>query len=191
MGDFPDIKIGVSTNCFNTLDESLKAVHRRLGIPSDYWRTTRLDLQKTPTDLVPIGRDVFGREQRLRANAASAWFRLQQDASKDGIGIQLVSAFRSVDYQVEVIQRLLTKGQLIDDILTRVAAPGYSEHQSGCALDLTTEGYEALEEEFEGSPAFRWLSNHAVRYRYYLSYPRSNPFGVIYEPWHWCFREDG
>ncbi len=191
MSEFLDSNSGDSTSRLRPLDESLQAIHRELGIPSNYSRSTRLHVQTTPTDLVSIGLDVFGRDQRLRASAASAWLSLQEGASSDNVCIQLVSAFRSVDYQVEVIQRLLAKGQTINDILTRVAAPGFSEHQSGYAVDLTTEGYEALEEEFEKSPAFRWLSSHAARYRFHLSYPRSNEFGVIYEPWHWCFREAG
>ena len=73
----------------------------------------------------------------------------------------------------------------IEDILKVSAAPGYSEHHSGRALDITTPGYDVLEEVFEASPAFRWLEKNASHYRFRLSYPRDNPHGVVYEPWHW------
>ena len=44
------------------------------------------------------------------------------------------------------------------------------------------------EESFETTPAFAWLSQHAARHGFSLSYPRGNPHGIVYEPWHWRFR---
>lgn len=170
------------------MDEDLRRTHQRLGIPAHYESSSRLVLQVTPDDLVPIGSDVFGRPQRLRSSAAEAWSSMQAAATDRGVDVRVVSAYRSVDYQTSLIERLISQGQSIDDILTRVAAPGFSEHQSGCALDLTSEEIEPLEEEFENTEAFKWLTTNAARYGFYLSYPRGNEYGVIYEPWHWCFR---
>jgi D-alanyl-D-alanine carboxypeptidase len=68
------------------------------------------------------------------------------------------------------------------------APPGYSEHHSGGAVDVTTEGVPPLELDFEDTPAFRWLSDHAHKFGFHLSFPRDNPCGYAYEPWHWCFR---
>ncbi len=101
----------------------------------------------------------------------------------------LISAFRSIEYQIQVIERLLAKGESIDAILTRVAAPGFSEHQSGNAVDLASNDTEVLEEDFDESDAFDWLMRNAANHCFHLSYPKGNDFGVIYEPWHWCFRE--
>lgn len=170
------------------MDEELRSTHKRLGIPPDYEARSRLPIQTTPEDLVSIGCDVFGRPQRLRAAAAEAWSSMHSAANEDGIEVQVVSAYRSVEYQTSLVERLLGQGQSIEDILTRVAAPGFSEHQSGCAVDLTSEKSEPLEEEFDQTAAFEWLTNHASRFSFYLSFPRGNEFGVIYEPWHWCFR---
>ncbi len=170
------------------MDEDLRRTHQRLGIPADYESSSRLVLQVTPDDLVSIGCDIFGRPQRLRAIAAAAWSRMQDAASDQEIDVKVVSAYRSIDYQTSLIERLLGQGQLIEDILTRVAAPGYSEHQSGCAVDVTSEQTEPLEEEFEQTEAFDWLTRNASRFGFYLSYPRENRFDVIYEPWHWCYR---
>ena len=58
----------------------------------------------------------------------------------------------------------------------------------GRVVDLTTPGYAALEEEFENSAAFEWLSRNAVEHGFHLSYPRDNPHGIAYEPWHWCWK---
>ncbi len=170
------------------MEISVDSIYAELGIHEDYHRTTKLtQYRETPIDLVSVGLDVYGRPQQLRKDAAAAWFTMQTHAKRDDVTLQLVSAFRSIEYQAQVIRRLLEKKQTIEDILTRVAAPGYSEHQSGCAVDLTTPHYRDLEQEFEDSAAFQWLTQFAGEHQFKLSYPPGNDLGVIYEPWHWCF----
>ena len=119
-----------------------------------------------------------------------AWQEMQKAASKDGIELQIVSAFRSADYQKNLLQRKLEAGQCLEDILKVNAAPGFSEHHSGCALDITTPDFEPLEEEFENSPAFTWLCEHGKSYGFSLSFPRHNDAGIAYEPWHWKYTAD-
>jgi D-alanyl-D-alanine carboxypeptidase len=103
--------------------------------------------------------------------------------------LQVVSAYRSTEYQLGILRRKLERGQTIEEILRVSAAPGYSEHHSGRALDITTPGFAALEEEFEQSPAFAWLGANAARFGFRLSYPRGNRHGIAFEPWHWCWHE--
>ena len=164
-------------------------MHEDLGIPSDYLHTTRLSRCPTPNQLVSIGQDIYGRDQTMTPESALNWQDMVDRAQEDGIELLIVSAFRSPQYQCEVIRRSLDQGDTIEDILTRVAAPGFSEHHTGRAVDLTSPGFEAVEETFEQSDAFGWLCENASRFRFNLSYPRDNPFGVIYEPWHWCYQE--
>lgn len=109
-------------------------------------------------------------------------------ALSDGVVIQIGSAFRSVDRQAEIVRAKLVEGLSLDAVLCVSAPPGYSEHHSGRAVDVTTnEGAAALELEFENTQAFRWLSKNAGRFGFVLSYPAGNPQGYDYEPWHWCF----
>jgi D-alanyl-D-alanine carboxypeptidase len=159
-----------------------------LGVPRDYGRTRRLRRVREPKTLVFIGHDTQGRPQWLAPRAARAWRRMRDAAARDGIELQIVSAFHSIDYQLGILRRKTDRGQTMDDILHVSAAPGYSEHHSGRTLDITTPGYAALEEEFERSTAFAWLCTNAQRYNFFLSYPRANPHGIAYEPWHWCWK---
>ncbi len=122
----------------------------------------------------------------MTPDTADHWQQMCQAAVSDGVVLQLVSAFRSVDYQCELIRNKLNRGQVIEDILKVNALPGYSEHHTGCALDITTPGAEPLEESFEQTEAFAWLSKNAREFGFELSYPRDNPFGIAYEPWHWA-----
>jgi D-alanyl-D-alanine carboxypeptidase len=158
-----------------------------LGVPRDHGRSRRLRVVREPHALASIGRDIHGREQWLSPPAARAFLRMRRAAAEDGIELQVVSAFRSAEYQLGILRRKLERGLAIDEILRVSAAPGYSEHHSGRAIDLTTPGCMALEEEFERSPAFAWLRRSARRFGFRLSYPRRNPHGIAYEPWHWCW----
>ncbi len=159
-----------------------------LGVPRDYARTYRLRRVREPSRLVCIGEDIHGRAQWLQPAAARAFAAMRDAASRDGIELQIVSAFRSIEYQLGILERKLQRGLAIDDILRVSAAPGYSEHHTGRALDFTTPGYAELEEAFEQSPAFAWLTRHAGDYGFALSYPRGNRHGIAYEPWHWVSR---
>lgn len=171
---------------------AVAACHRRLGIEPSLLEDALAGLTSQPfcleaTELVGIGLDVFGREQRLLPAAAAAWGRLQAAASDRGIDLQLVSGFRGVEYQAELIARKLARGQRLEDILRVSAAPGFSEHHTGRAVDVTTGGAAPLEVEFETTECFSWLRTHAGEYGFRMSYPRGNPFGIDYEPWHWCY----
>lgn len=139
--------------------------------------------------LKSIGCDIYQREQRLIPNAAKAWEAMGIAAASDNIQLQLVSAYRSADYQAGIIRRKLEKGQEISEILRVSAAPGFSEHHSGRAVDITTPGYPVLEEDFETSRAFSWLQSSAANFNFNMSFPRDNPHGVAYEPWHWAWQD--
>jgi len=158
-----------------------------LGVPRDYGRVRKLSLVREPAALAFIGIDINGRAQWLAPRAARAFLRMHEAATSDRIVLDIVSAYRSADYQLGIVRRKRERGIAIDEILRVSAAPGYSEHHSGRAVDLTSPGYAALEEEFEKSPAFSWLTRHAKRFGFRLSYPRNNRHGIAYEPWHWCW----
>ena len=159
-----------------------------MGVPRNYARVHRLRLQHEPARLTSIGLDIHGREQWLIPFAARAFAAMREASQHDGVELQVVSAFRSIEYQLGILERKLAHGLSIDEILRVSAAPGYSEHHSGRALDLTTPGFAPLEEEFEGSSAFAWLTRNAAKFGFHLSYPRGNPRGIAYEPWHWVSR---
>lgn len=167
------------------VNDTLARIHAELGIPASYAATCVMPLQAECDSLVDAGLDVFGRPARLEAGTWVAWQYMKVRAAEDGVVLQLISTYRSYDYQRELFARKLARGQAIGDILKVNAAPGFSEHHSGRAVDIGTPGFEHLEEVFENSEAFAWLSAHARDFGFRLSFPRDNPYGVLYEPWHW------
>ena len=168
--------------------DRIATIHRRLRIPEDYAESFGLPLQKEADELADAGPDVFGRPTRLAPDALRAWGALARAAAGSSVELLLVSGFRSVDYQEELIGRKLAAGRTLDQILCVNAAPGYSEHHTGVALDLATPGCEPLVEAFESTAAFAWLCEHAAEFGFQLSYPRDHPSRVDYEPWHWALQ---
>lgn len=164
----------------------MKRAHT-LGVPDDYGRVRHLRRQREPLHLVSIGGDIHGRTQWLQPRAARALAGMRAAAIRGGVTLQIVSAFRSIEYQLGIVERKLAHGQSINEILRVSAAPVYSEHHSGRCVDFTTPGFATLEEEFERSPAYAWLVRNAMHFGFTLSYPRDNRHGIAYEPWHWCW----
>lgn len=158
-----------------------------LGIPVALILSRGLVEFTEASDLEVAEVAVDGREHCLVPAAAHAWKRLKAGASEEGVVLHIVSAFRSVERQVAIIERKLKAGLSIEQILAVSAPPGFSEHHTGLAVDIGTPGAADLETEFEHTPAFAWLSVNAARFGFQLSYPRDNPSGFDYEPWHWRY----
>jgi D-alanyl-D-alanine carboxypeptidase len=173
------------------LSNSQRRIHRELGIPANYGAAGRPRYYAEAARLVEVGPNVVGRVQQLVPDAAERWFRMVGEADRDGVKLLIVSGFRSFEYQAGLIRKKLEAGQRIADILTVNAAPGYSQHHTGTAIDIATPGSRPLTEEFEATEAFAWLGDRAADFGFGLSYPRNNPDGFIYEPWHWALREAG
>jgi D-alanyl-D-alanine carboxypeptidase len=164
----------------------LRQLHEELGIPEDYGQGGSPPEFPEAAELVEVGPNLVGRMQRLTPRAADAWQAMVAAAEADGVKLMIVSGFRSVDYQARLIRKKINAGQGIGDILEVNAAPGFSEHHTGQAVDIASPGSRPLTEEFEDTDAFRWLTRRASEFGFSMSYPRDNPYGFVYEPWHWA-----
>jgi D-alanyl-D-alanine carboxypeptidase len=164
----------------------LRELHEELGIPADYGKSGGPPAYGEAGEVEDVGPNLVGRMQRLAPQAATQWKAMVEAAAGDGVILLIVSGFRSYEYQAALIRKKINAGQSITDILQVNAAPGHSEHHTGLAVDIATPGSRPLTEEFENSEAFRWLGANAGRFGFSMSYPRDNPWGIVYEPWHWA-----
>jgi D-alanyl-D-alanine carboxypeptidase len=166
-----------------------KQLARSLGIDTElYALKHQLELMAEPYVLEYAGKDRYQRPLWLEQNTKNAWLGMQNAARKDHIQIDAISGYRSCHYQMGIFNRKLARGQTIEQILKVNAAPGFSEHHSGRALDIGTRGQPAAEESFENTDAFKWLNQFAGDFSFKLSYSRNNIHGINYEPWHWCWQ---
>jgi len=166
----------------------LRELHKELGIPADYGADGRPPAFAEARELVDVGPNLVGRMQRLTPETARQWQAMVDAADSIGIQLLIVSGFRSVEYQAALIRKKIDAGQIIDDILQVNAAPGHSEHHTGRAVDIATPGSRPLTEEFESTDACRWLESRAAEFGFSMTYPRDNPWGIAFEPWHWSLQ---
>ena len=142
-------------------------------------------------ELVLVGKDFFARDVHLEEETHNAWLEMEQKALNDGVKLYIVSGFRSYAYQQSIINRKLANGLTLEQISMVNALVGESEHHTGHAIDFTTDGEaEVLTECFENTQAFKWLQDNAINFGFNMSFPRNNKYGFIYEPWHWCYKNE-
>ena len=96
----------------------------------------------------------------LQPHAANGWKQLQAAAASAGHSISLTSGYRSATSQATIWneQSTGTSDAAIDTLLQTVAAPGYSKHHTGYAIDLRSGG--AVLDAFAATPAYSWLSDN-------------------------------
>lgn len=132
----------------------------------------------------------FAPGQRLHRDAAEALGAMQRAAALDGVGLVVLSAFRSIALQNRIFFDVKAERNQTSLTRARVSAPpGFSEHSTGYAVDLGDASAPAtnLSPSFDQTAAFRWLAANAARFHFQLSFPEGNPQGVSYEPWHWRY----
>ncbi|ANE56134.1 D-alanyl-D-alanine carboxypeptidase family protein [Methylomonas sp. DH-1] len=166
-----------------------RAICQALGIAVAAVEARGLRLYPAAERLAVADVDRNGRPFFMTPAAGRAWQAMKAAAAADGVEIYLISAYRSVARQAELIRAKLDAGAAIGDILTVLAPPGYSEHHTGRAVDLTCPDAPAMQLGFELTAACAWLQANAGRFGFVMSYPPGNASGYRYEPWHWCFRE--
>ena len=138
-------------------------------------------------DLVAIGNGFY-----LNRRAAAAWHAMQAAASRDGISLWVISAYRSHETQTRnfnnLMQQHMNAGRSREEAhaLTAayIAVPGTSEHTLGLAIDVNV-----LSVSFENSPEFAWLVENGADFGFILRYPRDTTHitGINYEPWHFRY----
>ncbi|MCX7593919.1 MAG: D-alanyl-D-alanine carboxypeptidase family protein [Fischerella sp.] len=142
------------------------------------------------SELVAISAD--GR-QRMRKAAAQKFQEMSAAARSAGVILVPVSGFRSIKEQEQLFFSIgAQRNQTPAQRASLSAPPGHSEHHTGYAVDIGDGAAPAtnLTENFENTKAFQWLQANAARFSFEMSFPKNNPQGVSYEPWHWRFVGD-
>lgn len=159
-------------------DEELLQKYSKIYFLNENYIPERLG--KIDSDYLLAGRN----EQYFHARALDYLEDMINDAMEDGIDLKVVSAYRSFDTQSGL------KGQYLQTYGSGANAfsadQGYSEHQLGTTLDLTTPQVGGAYASFAQTEAYAWLLENAHEYGFVLSYPENNTF-YVFEPWHWRF----
>lgn len=143
----------------------------------------------SPLNYAPVDLMLVGNGQYMRSEAAQALNTMFAAASSAGISLVADSAYRSYDTQVRVYNsEVKAYGQAKAD--SESARPGYSEHQTGWAIDIGTTGCHVAD-CFGGTPAGKWAAAHAYLYGFVLRYPEEKATITGYRNESWHFRYVG
>jgi zinc D-Ala-D-Ala carboxypeptidase len=132
-----------------------------------------------PADLVDIGGGL-----QLRAEAAQAVAALRAEAAAAGLGVEVQSAYRPFERQEGLFRNSMARFG-VDGAELRSARPGFSEHQTGLAVDVGGGGCD-IERCFGDTAEGRWVVANAHRTGFLVRYPAGSEqiTGYQYEPWH-------
>jgi D-alanyl-D-alanine carboxypeptidase len=155
--------------------------------PSSPWVVVNKQHPLSPITYAPTDLASVGNGQQMRAEAATALSRMFNDAQSAGFTLVADSGYRSYSYQVSVYNGYVKQwGQTYTDTVS--AHPGYSEHQTGWAVDIGT-GSCHVEDCFVDTPAGKWAQANAYKYGFILRYPPAltDITGYSNEAWHFRY----
>ena len=126
-----------------------------------------------------------GKEYQLYDKVEPLLEKMFNAAIADGINLKVISAYRSFGTQSALKSSYnVTYGAGTANSFS--ADQGYSEHQLGTTVDITTPDTKDNFDLFDSTTAYKWLTNNAYKYGFILSYPKNNAY-YTYEPWHWRY----
>ena len=165
-------------------ENQLTLVNKVFALPEEY----------IPGDLVrPDVEFSFGNQDieksYMRQEAASALEKMFADAKNQEIHLFAVSGYRSYQRQDDNFHNKVNKmGEV--EAAKYVAHPGNSEHQTGLAMDISSQSANfRLTEQFGETTEGKWLMENAHRFGFILRYPKGleTITGYNYEPWHYRY----
>lgn len=157
---------------------SLALVNKHFYLNSNY----------IPNDLVKVSTynvDYIKRENEemlLNNQCLISYLEMYNEAINDGIAFTIFSGYRSYERQEYLYYKVNKENDLYS------ARPGYSEHQTGLCLDLSTRQI-GLTTNFKDSKEYKWLIDNSYKYGFILRYPALKKAYTLYEyePWHFRY----
>ena len=178
-------------------------LHVNIGLDNDYYTNAKqaTDLNKNtilvnkynyltedyvPNNLESIKIYYARSGMKLVKEAKEQYEAMAKKAEKEGLKLVATSSYRDYAYQEKLYNQYAKKdGKEAAD--TYSGRPGYSEHQTGLAVDLYN-GKE-LYTEFENTKEFKWMQENAHKYGFILRFPKDKEkiTGYEYESWHYRY----
>lgn len=164
-----------------------------ITIDEEKWYMTLVNSSyRIPDDYEPDLVYVCGSGERLDRKVAEHYEEMYNAAQKEGINLAPCSGYRSYELQERNYNNKVSfyesQGYSNKDAKVKAATiimpPGSSEHNLGYAMDIV-----CVDEWFEDTAEFKWLTENAADYGFIMRYPKDKQdiTKVIYEPWHWRY----
>lgn len=173
---------------FDLDDWRLILINKQNSIPEGYE-------EKVPLGKINTMKGIMRCDERIIDDLLA----MIKAAKDDGVTLQIVSPYRDLEYQKKLFNRKINYYLNMNKGLSymeayqlasrAVTVPNASEHQLGLALDIVTDTFTELKEEFEDTEAGKWLAANSYRYGFILRYPKDKEdiTCIEYEPWHFRY----
>ena len=165
-----------NTKPADNLNTNLLLVNKYNYLTEDY----------VPSNLENISTTYAKSGMQLVKEAKEAFETLSENAKKEGMNVIAMSSYRSYDYQVNLYNNYVAQdGKEAADKYS--ARPGYSEHQTGLAVDVYN--LDLPYTSFEETEEFTWMQENAYKYGFILRFPKDKVdiTGYQYESWHYRY----
>lgn len=152
-------------------------------------KNNRLPKEYIPSDLELINHKYSDSKQYMRTKAKLAFESMAKDIEKINLKIIAVSTFRTYEYQEKLFNNYVKEKGL--KYANRCSAKaGYSEHQTGLAVDIANKNLDY--DNFDKTDEFNWVKDNAHKYGFIMRYPENKEdiTGYKYEPWHYRYVGD-
>ena len=177
---------GLANGQADSCQDSVVINDQMYAVP-EMWCGHRVDstLLADPMTLARLPEEYAFEDYRIYLTRATrdAFVTMALAAAKDSLHLAVRSGYRSSGYQRKIIARRITEGKTFAEVARFVAPPGYSTHETGRAADISAPSEADL--SFAESRAYQWLIENASRYGFDETYPKNDPDGRPWEPWHW------
>ena len=145
----------------------------------------KLDASFVPKDITELTK-CSEKGQYLALDAKLAFDKMCDASIKDGMNLGVTSSYRSYDDQNKIYNSYLkSNGQ--DSVNKYVAFPGYSEHQTGLALDVKS----VVASPFKSTKEYKWMLDNSYKYGFILRYSKDKEDITGYNAEAWHFRYVG
>jgi len=166
--------------------KTIKKTDTKKGILMLVNKFNYLDKNYKPTNIVEISNYYSYANNSIIEEVYLAYKEMWKKAKEDDLTLIVTSSYRNYETQEYLWNKYAdSKSEEWADSLS--ARAGYSEHQSGLALDIVT--YNVVMNDFEKTDEFKWLLKNAYKYGFILRYPKDkkNITGYDYESWHYRY----
>ena len=156
--------------------KELMLVNKYHGLSEDY----------NPENLVKVGSRYAYEGHRIIEEVYQAFKDLADEARGEGYTIVINSSYRSFSSQNSLWQAIRSnQGTRVAD--QRSARAGFSEHQTGYAIDVAD--FYDTGNDFGKTEAYKWMIENSYKFGFILRYPKhaENITGYSYEPWHYRY----
>lgn len=144
---------------------------------------------------------------KLQQEVFKQFKKMQKEALKSDIKIQIVSGYRSYQSQLQIWNKKydkftlegFTPKQAVNKIIEYTTIPGTSRHHWGTEIDIIDTNVKMpskllLEANYSKNGSYyklkKWMDKNAQQFGFYLVYDNDfNRKGFKYEPWHYSYKK--